>query len=114
MASAILSAWTSLSMTQGPAMRNSCPPPMVTSPTWKRRFTPVSVLHLFRPMEHLHRNLLPGVLAKQAILVRRLGERREQGMRLQRLRLELGMELAAKEVGMLGNFDDLDVGAVRR
>src|SRR5271166_5219806 len=35
-------------------------------------------------------------------------------MRLQRLRLELGMELAAQEVRMAGDLDDLDVGAVRR
>lgn len=34
-ASAIFSACSSLSITQGPAMRKSSPPPMVTLPTWK-------------------------------------------------------------------------------
>ena len=33
-------------------------------------------------------------------------------MRLQRLRFELGVELASEEVGMVGDLDDLDVGSV--
>ena len=41
-------------------------------------------------------------------------ERLEQRMRLQRLRLELRMELAAEEMRMSGELDDLDVGAVGR
>ena len=36
----------------------------------------------------------------------------EERMRLERLGLELGMELAAEEVRMVGDLDDLDVGAV--
>ena len=35
-------------------------------------------------------------------------------MRLQRLRLELRMELAAEEERMIGNFNDLDVSSVGR
>ncbi len=47
-----------------------------------------------------------------------VGERRankgeEQWMRGQRLRLELGVELAAEEPGMFRRFDDLHVLAVR-
>ncbi len=33
-------------------------------------------------------------------------------MRLERLRFEFGMELAAEEEGMAGDLDDFDVGAV--
>src|SRR5271157_5515357 len=72
------------------------------------------VFHLFRPEKHFHRYFFPLVAASKTVLVRRLDERRKQRMRLQRLRLELGMELAAQEVGVVGNLDDLDVGAVGR
>src|SRR5580765_4990627 len=34
-------------------------------------------------------------------------------MRLQRLRLELRMELAAEEIGMVGNFNYLNICSVR-
>src|SRR5208283_3328771 len=40
-------------------------------------------------------------------------ERGEQGVGLQRLGLELGVELAAQEVGMVGDLHDLHEGAVR-
>src|SRR5215469_10657038 len=49
-----------------------------------------------------------------AMLVRRLDERREQRMGLERLRLELGMELAPEEERMLGNLDNLNVGSIGR
>ena len=48
------------------------------------------------------------------MFVGRAHERLEQRMRLERLRLELGMELASDEVRMIGNFDHLDVSSVRR
>src|SRR5215469_3440835 len=35
-------------------------------------------------------------------------------MRLERLRLEFRMKLAAEEMGMIGQLDHLDVSAVRR
>ena len=38
----------------------------------------------------------------------------EERVRLERLGLELGVELAAEEVGMAGDLDDLDVGGVGR
>src|SRR5712692_7616607 len=56
----------------------------------------------------------PGGCREMAVLVGRADKRRKQRVRGQRLRFELGMELAAKEPGMLGRLDDLDVGAVRR
>ena len=48
-----------------------------------------------------------------AMLQRRADEGAEQRMRLQRLRFELGMELAAEIPGMIGDLADLDVHAVR-
>ena len=36
----------------------------------------------------------------------------EEWVRLERLGLELGMELAAQEEGVAGDLDDLDVGGV--
>ena len=65
-------------------------------------------------MEHLHfgsRLLRPPL---QSVLVRGADERPEQRMRLQRLRLELGMELASDEVGMVRQLHHLDVSSVRR
>src|SRR6266511_1775944 len=52
--------------------------------------------------------------APGAVLVARLDEADEERMRLQRLALELRVELAGEEVGMLRQLDDLDVGAVGR
>ena len=49
-----------------------------------------------------------------AVLVAGVDEAEEERMRLQRLGLELGMELAAEEVGMIGEFNDLHVGSVGR
>ena len=45
---------------------------------------------------------------------RRADEPAEQRMRLERLGLEFGMELAAQVPGMSGHLADLDVDAVRR
>ena len=44
-----------------------------------------------------------------AMLVGGADERSEQRMRLQRLRFELRMELAAQEPGMIRDLADLDV-----
>src|SRR5271165_1200858 len=65
-------------------------------------------------MEHLHRYFLTLVLSPKTVLVRRPDKRRKQRMRLQRFGLELGMELAAQEVGMVGDLHDFDVRAVGR
>ena len=69
---------------------------------------------LFRPHKHLHIFLPLPCQPLLTILVAGLDERAEERMRLERLGLEFGMELAAEEEGMVGNLDDLDVGAVGR
>ena len=68
-----------------------------------------SMLHLVRPVEH-PASQLSALADREAVLVRRRDEGAEQRMRLQRLGLELGMELAAQEEGVVGDLDDLDVG----
>ena len=52
--------------------------------------------------------------ALQPVLVRGANKCLEHGMRLERLRLELGMELASDEVRMVFDFHHLDVGPVGR
>src|ERR1017187_2632834 len=47
------------------------------------------------------------------VLVTRRDKRLEQRMRLQRLRLELGMELAAQEIRMSRQLDNLYISRVR-
>ena len=47
-----------------------------------------------------------------AVLVAGVDEAEEERMRLQGLGFELGMELAAEEVGVVGQLDDFDVGSV--
>ena len=46
------------------------------------------------------------------MFVARRDEFAEERVRLERLGLEFGVELAAEEVGVAGDFDDLDVGLV--
>src|SRR5437870_644370 len=102
-------------MTQGPAMRNRRPPPMVTSPTWNslgREAEPLPVGNALAAQEHFDFRGLFIRAALHAVLVRSADECLEQRMRLERLRLELRVELAADEVGVIGNFDHLHVGAV--
>ncbi len=65
-------------------------------------------------MEHLHLDRLLLGLALQPVLIRRPDKRAEQRMRLQRLRLEFRMELAADEMRMIGQLYHLDVGPIRR
>jgi hypothetical protein len=47
------------------------------------------------------------------VLVRRTHEGLEKGMRLQGLRLELGMKLTTQIPGVILDFTDLDVHAIR-
>ncbi len=54
--------------------------------------------HFFRPQEHLDLGRCLSAPSFLPVLVRSADERLEQRMRLQRLRLELGMELAADEI----------------
>src|SRR6266852_4408677 len=127
MISAIRRACSSLSITHGPAIRNRLPEPMRTSPTWKSVFSSrLSVLgdnwflsglssrYSLRTMKHLYRRSLFLGPPLRAMLVRCRNERTEQRMWLQRLRLELGMELAADEMRMVGQFDHLNVSAIGR
>src|SRR5438067_1994241 len=67
-----------------------------------------------RPQEHLHVFRALGVAALPAILIAGLHKAAEERMRLQRFGLELGMELAAQEIRMIGNLHDLHVCTVRR
>src|SRR6185312_1353247 len=59
---------------------------------------------------HPHRLVLPPL---HPILVARLHKRRKQRMRLQRLRFELRVKLAAKEERMPRHLHDLHIGRVR-
>src|SRR5258708_5005231 len=125
--SAIRIACSSLSITHGPAMRKRLPEPMRTSPIWKSVLN--SWLSVFEdnwslsglpsryflwPVKHLHRRSLSLGPPLRTMLVRCRNERTEQRMRLQRLRLELGMELAADEMRMIRQFHHLYVSTVRR
>src|SRR5437762_5367034 len=68
---------------------------------------------LLRPMEHLHLGALLLGPPLQSRLIRRAYKRAEQGMRLERLRFELGMELAADEMGMIRQLDHFHVSSIR-
>ena len=52
--------------------------------------------------------------SRKPVFVARGDELAEERMRLEGLGFEFGMELAAEEVGVAGNLDDLDVGRVGR
>src|SRR5690242_15587689 len=126
---AIIKTCDSLSITQGPAIRNrGCDCPSSRLPMRTARFIRGLTLgRLKADAKHLARGL--GALLNQLacreprFIGRRLpfsamGQRRsdkglEQRMGLQRTRLELRMELAAKEPGMIANLDDFHVRAVR-
>src|SRR5262249_17358693 len=99
MASAMRSTCSSLSITQGPAISASglAPPNRIEG------VTSISTCVLDVPQQR------PGQ-APLAILVRRPDEGPEQRMRLERLRLELRMELAAQKPPMAGNLADLEIG----
>src|SRR5579885_2797828 len=130
-ASAILRACVSLSITHGPAMRKSSPDPTCTLPISNSVVAfaiPNAVRNPYQFRRSvgndkkssalaseiilLHFNLVCATLA--SILVRRLDEFAEERMRLEWLRLEFRVELAAEEVRMVRNLKDLDVSSVRR
>src|ERR1700679_954254 len=70
--------------------------------------------YFFRTMKHLYRGTLFHSPPLRAMLIGRRNERAEQRMRLQRLRLELGMKLAPDEMWMVGQFYHLHISSVRR
>src|SRR5678809_1078668 len=89
-------ACSSLSMTQGPARNASgAPPPIARSEVTGTRFTGPSA------------GRLPVSLAG-------IDEGAEKRMRLHRLALELRVELAGEEIGMVRDLDDLDEPLVGR
>src|SRR4051794_1834308 len=140
MISAIRIACSSLSMTHGPAIRKRSPDPTWMSPTWKEVVMPKPFHHLdevegnsriprclsdavakilsprdsLRPMKHLYLDgffLGPPPLP---ILVRCSHKCPKQRMRLERLRLELGMELATDKMRMIRQFHHLHISPVGR
>src|SRR5690242_3510538 len=140
MHSAIFSAWSSDSMTHGPAMRNSPPSPRVSLPSWKEvakgfeGFPGIGSFggsdgysaetseptlgsrYFLRAQEVLHLGRFLVHQPLEAVVIRRLDECREQRVRLERLGLELGVELAAEEIRMLllRQLDDFDIGTIGR
>src|SRR6185437_3476551 len=127
MTSAMKIACCSLSITHGPAIRKRLPDPMRMDSTWKETLmsfefqvssqfskleTALPARHFHWPMEHLH---FCGLLLFRpflCVLVGRPYECPEERMRLQRLRLKFGMELAPNEVGMVRQFDHFNIRAV--
>src|ERR1039457_5893554 len=98
---AIRCTCSALSMTHGPAMS--------TRPRPKALYSIATGVNRLRP------RLFPGLRQPAPpVLVGGPDERLEQGMRLHRLGLELGMELAAEIPRMIGDLADLDIGLVRR
>src|SRR6202035_1851890 len=63
--------------------------------------------YFFRTVKHFHCSSLFLCAPLRAVLIRSRNERAEQRMRLERLRLELRMELAADEVRMIRQFHHL-------
>src|ERR1039458_3190953 len=88
---------SSLSMTHGPAINTkSRPNALYSIATGVNRLLP---------------RLFPGLRQPAPpVLIGGPNERLEQGMRLHRLTLELGVELAAEIPRMVGDLADLDVG----
>src|SRR5262245_5114323 len=95
-ACAMRTACASLSMTQGPARNASgAPPPIARSAVTATR----------RPAGG-------GSAGGLAVPLAGIDEGAEEGVRLHRLALELRVELAGQEVGMVGDLDDLDEALV--
>src|SRR4051812_12406741 len=99
---AVSMACASLSMTHGPAISTSAPAPMLTPP---------ASTGTTRLPYHGGRGRLR---VRALVAAARLDESGEQRVRLQRLRLELGMELHRDVPGMRRQLDDLDELAVER
>src|SRR6516162_3303728 len=90
------SAWPRLSSAQGPAISTSGRSlPRVRSPILTCR------------------GCMPVILHQAGLLERGLDERLEQRVRLERARLQLGVELNPDEPRVLGDFDDLRQQPVR-
>src|SRR4051812_34767529 len=117
-------ACRSLSMTQGPAMRTKgAPPPIGMSPS----LTGITQT-LYRPGNRQLAGLVgqepdlpsrdgcccPGRRVRGFSPIAGFDEAGEQRMRVQRLRLELRMELHGEVPWMIGQFGNLDELAVRR
>src|SRR5690349_13225187 len=103
-ASAVSIACASLSITHGPAMSARGPPPRLTPPTSTREVST-------RLPYHGRCRRLP---LSELVAVARFDETGEQRMRLQRLRLELGVELHRDVIRVVRQLDDLDELAVER
>src|ERR1035437_5324234 len=92
---------SSLSMTHGPA---------ISTRAW-----PNALYSIATGVNRLRSRLFPGLRqATPPVLIGGADKRLEEGMRLHRLGLELGMELAAEIPRMIGDLADLDIGLVRR
>src|SRR6185503_8600853 len=72
----------------------------------------LSFADLLRTVEQFVFVAVTSLAAALAVFVRGLHKGGEQRLRLERLGLELRMELAADEVRMVIELDDLDVGSV--
>src|SRR6266545_2888542 len=103
-ASAVSIAWASLSITHGPAMSTSAPPPMLTPPT-------STVERITRLPYHGRRGRMP---VRDLVTMARVDESGEQRVRLQRLRLELGMELHRDVIRVRRQLDDFNELSVER
>src|SRR3954467_555525 len=102
-ASAVSIACASLSMTHGPAMSASGPPPRLTPPT--------STGDTTRLPYHGRRGRMP---VRELVTMARFDESGEQRVRLERLRLELGMELHRHVIRMRWQLDHLDEISIER
>src|SRR4051794_10523957 len=102
-ASAVSIACASLSMTHGPAMSASGPPPRLTPPT--------STGDTTRLPYHGRRGRMP---VRELVTMARFDESGEQRVRLERLRLELGMELHRDVIRMRRQLDHLDELPIER
>src|SRR6478672_5584956 len=96
-------AWVPLSITQGPAISRSGDPPPTVSPANWIGVTPLTY--------HGRGGLLSG---GDLVTIARADESGEERVRLQRLRLELRMELHGDVPRVARHFDDLDELAVQR
>src|SRR5947207_6586002 len=97
--------WTcsSLSITHGPAIKASGEPAPKRTPA----ATSIACGVLDISQQRSGQAALP-------ILVRGADEGAEQRVRLERLRFELGMELAPEIPGVIADLTDLDIGVIRR
>src|SRR5271157_2178973 len=128
--SAMRSACSSLSITQGPAMRNRSPEPTRTLSIWKDRVIgssgdraigsskiavrspDLSPPHFFRAQEHLYLGGFFPVFLFLPVFVGSADERPKQRVRLKRLRFELRMELTPDEKRIAGNLDHFNIRAI--